>query len=295
MIIVKLWGGMCNQMFQYAFGYALAKKYGEELAFDIDFFKNQPSQVGKREVISTNDFALTRLKFAKRPGIVKIVENRYLNHLLRYNTGCEFTSRKVHFFLEKHFKHYENVPYKAHLINYYDGYWQSSLYSDFCHEELIREFTPTKSVVEKVSVWKESLSRSNLVAVHVRRGDYLNKINTKTIEDVVSGPAYYMRAVEYMKKHIEKPTFCFISDDIEWCKNQFGDRIENAVFVENVGKDAAIIDLFTMAACNHEIMSPSTFSWFGNWLRDSNKESIIVCPKVYEPSRKVVMSHWVEL
>ena len=45
MIIVKLWGGLCNQMFQYAFGYALSKEKGDKLFFDVDFFLNQPKYV----------------------------------------------------------------------------------------------------------------------------------------------------------------------------------------------------------------------------------------------------------
>ena len=51
MIIVKLWGGLCNQMFQYAFGYALSKEKGDKLFFDVDFFLNQPKYVTRRHII----------------------------------------------------------------------------------------------------------------------------------------------------------------------------------------------------------------------------------------------------
>lgn len=41
MIIVRLWGGLGNQMFQYACGYALAKKNNTNLLLDTRFFTNK--------------------------------------------------------------------------------------------------------------------------------------------------------------------------------------------------------------------------------------------------------------
>ena len=40
MKIVKLMGGLGNQMFQYMFGQYLSKKYNEKIYYDIEFFKN---------------------------------------------------------------------------------------------------------------------------------------------------------------------------------------------------------------------------------------------------------------
>jgi cupin fold WbuC family metalloprotein len=41
MIIIKLQGGLGNQMFQFAFAYSLKKKWGVEVKFDLSWFKNQ--------------------------------------------------------------------------------------------------------------------------------------------------------------------------------------------------------------------------------------------------------------
>lgn len=294
MIIVKLWGGMCNQMFQYAFGYALARKHNDDLAFDIDFYKNQPGHVGKRKVISPDDFTLSKLIFAERPAIVKIFENKYINHILRYSVGCKLSISGVHFLLEQHCHYYETVPYKQGRINYYDGYWQTALYSDPYKNELLREFTPSKKVLEHIKRWKESFGNKELIAVHIRRGDYLNKANVGNAASVYGVADYYWRAIKWIEERVEKPMFCFFSDDIGWCKEQFENKLQHVTFVEN-GKDdfAAIVDLFTMAACDHEIMSPSSFSWFGNWLRDPSKKSIVLYPKIKEKNKNLNDLSWI--
>lgn len=41
MITVRAKGGLGNQLFQYATGYALAKRLGQEVSIDISFFPKQ--------------------------------------------------------------------------------------------------------------------------------------------------------------------------------------------------------------------------------------------------------------
>ena len=81
MIIVKLWGGLCNQMFQYAFGYALSKEKGDKLFFDVDFFLNQPKYVTRRHIIDVSDFPNIKLEIINRPIWVKPFENKYISHV----------------------------------------------------------------------------------------------------------------------------------------------------------------------------------------------------------------------
>lgn len=283
MIIVKLWGGMCNQMFQYAFGYMMAKKYGDRLYFDVDFYFNQPGYVGRRKVISSKQFHnLSMLEFITRPASVKPFENKYVSHLIRYNIGCKLSIPfGVHLMMERLHKYYKILPYKTGSTNYYDGYWQTSKYFEEYEMELRYEFEPTDFVKQKVKMWRESITSNDCVAVHVRRGDYLNKVNNYFLNDgnVIGDSAYYMKAIDLLKEKIQNPVFCFFSDDITWCKETFSEKLANVVFVENFGVDAALVDLFSIAACEHGIMSPSTFSWWGNWLRVDKTDSIVVCPK----------------
>lgn len=296
MIIVKLWGGMCNQMFQYAFGYALSKIYDDELYFDTEFYQNQPSYVGKRAVIGNSEFNLSKMSLCSRPNFVVPFENKYINHLIRYNGGCSCNVfRKGHILIEKYHKYYDTVPFFKGRVNYYDGYWQTSKYFEQFRKGIINEFTPNPIVLAKVNEWKESVGSDNCVAVHIRRGDYLNAINQKSLKDgnVIGDLNYYTKAMDYILEHIDNPTFCFFSDDINWCKDNFSGKYNKTIFVENRGKEAAILDLFSIAKCEHGIMSPSTFSWWGNWLRLNNESSIVICSKGDIGNELFVCQGWI--
>lgn len=298
MIIVKLWGGMCNQMFQYAFGYALAKKHNDRLVFDVDFYANQPGHVGKRGVMGKEQFPnISRLEFISRPAFVKPFENKYISHLIRYNTGIDVSLLGNHFKMEKLHRYEKNVSYIPDTLNFYDGYWQTERYFLECSDEIRKEFMPTVEVGNAVMAWRTGISAQNCIAVHIRRGDYLNKINQSSLKEgnVIGDIDYYMRAIAYMQEHIENPVFCFFSDDIPWCKETFAERLSNSIFVENSGKNAALLDLFSIAQCEHGIMSPSTFSWWGNWLRDQNKKSIVIYPAGNYYEHFVNNDEWVEM
>ena len=294
MIIVKLWGGMCNQMFQYAFGYALAKKHGDELRFDVEFYKHQPKHVGSRKRMGTEQFALTRMTETERPFPATILENKYVSHVLRYHTGCMLRMPHINFMMEKLHKYYDEVPYAAGKVNYYDGYWPTDRYFVEIEDDIRREFTPSETILDKVAQWRQGIDSDCTVAVHVRRGDYLNKINQAGVENVIGGRNFYDKAIDYCKEHLSRPLFCFMSDDIAWCREAFGD-MGNAVFVENTGSGAALADLFSIAACNHGIMSPSTFSWWGNWLRRDREKSLVVMPDMKAIIPHFALDNWVQL
>lgn len=291
MIIVKLWGGMCNQMFQYAFGYALARTVEDTLLFDVDFYENQPKYVGKRTIVGKEDFPELTFETIKRTRVIKFFENKYISHLIRYNTGCDVTLGNIHIMIECLHKHYNEIPYEKNKANFYDGYWTTSRYFEKYEADIRHLFSPTKNVKIAVSKWRESIKSEQCVAVHVRRGDYLNKKNSEGLCDA----NYYFKAIEYAKGKIKNPTFCFFSDDINWCKTTFSSLVEASVFVENKGSDAALKDLYSIATCEYGIMSSSTFSWWGNWLRSPEKKSFVIYPRGNYHEKFITDSRWVEL
>ena len=149
MIIVKLWGGLCNQMFQYAFGYALSKEKGDKLFFDVDFFLNQPKYVTRRHIIDVSDFPNIKLEIINRPIWVKPFENKYISHVIRYNTGVNLPLINKNFlFMEKLHRYYSIIPYFIDSTNFYDGYWQTSKYFKPFREELLEIFSPSDIILD---------------------------------------------------------------------------------------------------------------------------------------------------
>lgn len=295
MIIIKLWGGMCNQMFQYAFGYALAKKYKEDLRFDVRFYDRQPKHVGHRSLIRKDQFPnIGRIEVVKRPFVIRLFENKYISHLIRYNFGCNFPLGRINIFIEQLHRYYTKVPYKKGLDNFYDGYWQSADYFKEYEEEIRKIFSPAPQIKEEISEWRNNIKSANCVAVHIRRGDYLKSIN-KGKKNTIDDNTYYFNAIELMREKLHCPVFCFFSDDMAWCRQTFGPNIPNAIFVERTGKQAALFDLFAIAECDHGIMSPSTFSWWGNWLRNPSKQGIVIYPEGNYADNFITNKEWINL
>ena len=146
------------------------------------------------------------------------------------------------------------------------GYFQSEKYFKDI-EDLIRfYFEPTDSVVVKLKS-KYGNIFENSCAVHVRRGDFVgNKTHQVCDQD------YYNRAIELMKSKTQVDNFLIFSDDIVWCKANFPSDYH---FIDG---NLDVEDLFLLSFCTNQIISNSSFSWWGAWL-NKNPNKIIIAPK----------------
>lgn len=105
--------------------------------------------------------------------------------------------------------------------------------------------------------------KDGYVSIHVRRGDYL----VLTDKHIVPNVEWYEKAMAMFPDY----KFKFFSDEIEWCKKEFGHR-EDCEFSTNTNE---LEDLIEASQCEHNINSSSTFSWWISWLnRNPNKKCI---------------------
>jgi len=77
-------------------------------------------------------------------------------------------------------------------------------------------------------------------------------------------------------QHSRNPRFFVFSDDIPWAREHLG-RLGTCVFVDQ-NSGAASEDLRLMAACKHQIIANSSFSWWAAWL-NTNPNKMVVAPK----------------
>ena len=89
--------------------------------------------------------------------------------------------------------------------------------------------------------------------------------------------------------------YIIFSDDIEYSKQNFlGDKF---IFVE----DKDYIELFLMSMCKHNIISSSSFSWWGAWLNKNENMKVIAPMKWFGridpgyPDVDVVPNTWIKL
>ncbi|MGY3211148.1 alpha-1,2-fucosyltransferase [Mucilaginibacter sp. HD30] len=123
----------------------------------------------------------------------------------------------------------------------------------------------------------DNIHHSNSVALHVRRGDYLNTENISIFGNI-STKKYFENAISIMNGSIDNPHYFVFSNDVEWVKVNLD--IKNVTYVTNNSSKDSWKDMYLMTQCKHNIISNSTFSWWGAWL-NSNEKKIVICPAKY--------------
>lgn len=131
--------------------------------------------------------------------------------------------------------------------------------------------------------------KDGVVCVHVRRGDYL-RLREKHPEVTKE---WYEKAMGEFFCY----TFKFFSDDIEWCKKEFGHR-DDCEFSTN---GDIVADFIEMQNCEHFINSSSTFSWAASWHSRSENKTIITPEKWFTDgwcgldTSDIIPENWIKL
>jgi len=276
MIIVKLIGGMGNQMFQYAIGRHLALEYGTDLKLDITDLLDRKT----RENFTLRNFELDvfniEANFATQKEIRSFISgksifDRIAKKIKRISGLMRITIENKMEFHSKILSYGKN--------NYLVGYWQSEKYflpisniirNDFSlKNEKLEELYNSKALVKYLHI----ITNTNSVAVHYRRGDYVNNHLINQYHGVCS-PEYYKKAIDLIQIKTKKPHFVLFSDEPEWLKSNI-DLKESYTVIE---KNKNYVDLYLMSLCKHNIIANSSFSWWGAWL-NKNREKLVISPK----------------
>ena len=137
------------------------------------------------------------------------------------------------------------------------GFFQTEKYFSHIEEELRKDFRFYDIIYKTCSHYHKHILSQEVVALHVRRGDYITDPNFVLLE-----LDYYLEALT----HFPDSEIMVLSDDINWCREQFvGKRFKFS------SSNDPFIDLCLMSLCNYHIISNSSFSWWGSWLSKSKK------------------------
>jgi len=211
LIIVRLMGGLGNQMFQYAVGRSLSIKNSEDLKLDnLDYITYKLHDYGLN-VFSFKDNLASKqeaaaLRYAKA-GIIELTVRKILKKNRR-NTA--------QYYAEKSFS-FDPSVLGLKGSRYLNGYWQSEKYFEDIKDIIRSDFRLRHEMNEANRAVYEKILSCNAVSYHIRRGDYVSDPKTNAYHGV-DLRQYYKEAARIIKGKIDKPHFFMFSDEPEWVK-----------------------------------------------------------------------------
>jgi hypothetical protein len=282
MLVIRVWGGIGNQLFQYAFGEYLRLKTKQDVYYDVLSFGSS-DKLRKLELgILNSDIPIVEdIKFSR----YTCYKNRFYGLLFRLNPHNKFI-------LEQNFN-LETIQFKNNNLYYLQGYWQSSIYPDELQKIDKEIFTPKQDFpVELRDVKNDITSTQNTVSLHVRRGDYFLPKNIGIFG--VCDVSYYHRALDLLRNRCDDIKFFVFSDDLEWVQNNLSLPI-NTVLVSNYEVNPYWY-IHLMSQCKHNIISNSSFSWWGAYL-NRNNDKTVTCPSKWtlNSDKTIALQEWVKI
>jgi hypothetical protein len=261
-IIAEMTGGFGNQLFAYAAAYAVAKENQADLYIDTYMSDNGMTRELGIDRLDIEFKKRITYKY-KRDVFSRAVTNK-IRRRIAIGPGTRIVKEKTFYVYHPEIMH----PKGDTLLS---GFWQTAKYFDKYKDDLRRMFRPKNGFSKDAQELIDMVSGPNTVAVHIRRGDYLLDAANLTMD-------YFQKAFAVIGESVPDPVYCFVSDDIEWVKKNFGEK-ENYVFLSGMKPIDDIEEFFVMSACAHQIISNSTFSWWAAYL-NPNPDKIVTAPLV---------------
>ena len=285
--IVNMACGLANRMFQYSF-YLYLHKAGWDVSIDYTRKAKLPHESVDWEQIFPNATFTEASKFK----VFLLGGGSNLISKLRRR----FTPRATRVI---------NMPsafsYDLPKIDesYIIGVFQSAAMIENIDIEVHKafEFKPFSNGRNKELM--DEIKSCNSVGIHIRKGnDYCSRIWYQN----TCSPDYYKKAIKEISKHIESPKFYVFTDNPKWVKDNLSDIDYTLVQNNPTVGWGSHFDMQLMSYCHHNIISNSTYSWWGAYL-NQNEDKIVVCPNAwFNPnsckdwtSKSILCSKWIAI
>jgi len=269
MLIIQLQGGLGNQMFQYAFASIIAKKNNTTVLIDDNFFNR---------VEKTPGFTPRKFELASFSNQYTMASNKDVNsfyhllkiHKLKRKLGLNYPK----IYVEPSFD-FQKDALSIKSPVYLKGYFQSYKYF-IGYEGFIRQLFsfPVDSLDEINKELLITLKNTNSIAIHIRRGDYVNDETTAQYHGSCSLD-YYLEAIKLLASKNKDFILVFFSDDSDWVKEQFKDLPYSKIIIDHNKGENSWKDMLLMSLCTHNIIANSSFSWWAAWLNENPKKTVI--------------------
>jgi len=291
MKVVKLKGGLGNQLFQYAFAKLLEQLSQDEVKIDASYFNGTGDDKIRKprlyryniSLLTANEFDIARVcKFVHKGNPLTLKYKLGIVSEILFNSKYYFEKSREYREVEK-------------ILNYsfFDGYWQSWEYVNKVWNLLITDLSIQDRLNAKTIQMIDQVKSEESVFIGIRKGDY-----TGNIKHFGSfSQDYYDRAMTYISARVENPVFYIFSNDITWVKQNMNFPKSNVFYREDFDVIDDFEELQIMANCKHSIIANSTYHWWGARINDNDKK-IVIAPRTWFFDNKpidIISPRWVTI
>lgn len=294
MIVVRLMGGLGNQMFQYAVGRFLAYKLNCPLLLDVFFLKDRTYR---------KDFTFRNYELGVFNLEAEILTNKQLIHyglVLEGFSVKHFVSKVMRLirgfkiFVEEDSSFFNNGVNAIISRTYLIGYFQSEEYFKSIVEIIRRDFSFPRFLSIENEDHAQNIIKENSISIHIRRGDYVSNKTVNTLFGVCNLD-YYYEAIKLITKSVKNPILYVFSDDLHWAEENLKTDYDT-IFVKGNDAENSYEDMRLMSLCKHNIIANSSFSWWAAWL-NNNAGKMVIAPKKWFANKQhpQIPEGWIEI
>lgn len=269
MIVVSIVGGLGNQMYGYAL-YRTLKEQGKSVKADMSYFRVPRRGKADNSIVTWRNFELQN---------VFGIEVDSLNAAEQFLLKLGRKAKLIQCYYDK------ELFFQPEVLNITDGllsgYWQSFKYSREIESILRKEFRFRKPLTGRSAEAIQKIRNCNSVSISVRRGDYVRLGWELPL-------SYYENAIRLIREKVPDAKFFCTSDDIDWCKEAWGDQME---YIDWSSGADQYFDMQVISECKHNILANSTFCSWGAWM-NQNENKLVIYPEKFNEQLKDRKDFW---
>jgi len=276
MIVVRLSSGFGNQLFQYTFALYLQAHYQDTVYLDMSWFKYRSTY---------------------RESAIDIISNLPVisDKKIYYNyKSIRYHIKKILFNLNPSVRRINeaNLSFPSNdKFLYFDGYWQTDKYVKqiMDHTEY---FQPKEPMPDFIGDYCDDFQKTYAISLHVRRGDFFSTDFVHRFGACT--PDYYERAICRLTKGLDDFTLYVFSDDPEWVKIHIK-LPSNSIFIRNEAINPYWY-VSLMSKCRDNIISNSSFSWWGAYLNNNPQKKVVAPDKwLLGEESTIALENWIKI
>lgn len=270
--VIKLQGGLGNQLFQYAFGKAI--EFYTKIPVEFDDIKYLGKNPYRNYELSRYNTNVVLIDHTRKKSILKKIlrELLIIKHLK--NKVNVYKNKKIEWIkLEDNSLTYCDKYKHIKKGMYIEGFYQCEEYFKEISDKIRQDFVFKEKLNDQNLEILNEIKSSESVSLHIRRGDYLSCSGYGILS-----VGYYKKGLDIIKDKLkDKDLKIFVfTEDTAWAKENIKFDVDT-MFVNCNNSEEGYFDLELMRNCKHNIIANSSLSWWGAWL-NNNPSKIVIAP-----------------